>query len=98
MKSANEVAQITPKEQFAERGVPLRRDKTKCQEPPTPRPAGATQTRSRSSQRISRSPFQTFPLREGRDDERKVLGLSRPENPEAHFPLSLDSAVERRRS
>ena len=40
-ESANEVGQILTKEQFAERGIPLLRDKTTCQEQLTPRPAGS---------------------------------------------------------
>src|SRR5437763_5327692 len=86
------------KEQFAERGVP--KDfgiKQNAKSHQRSRQPGATQARSRSSQGLPRPPFETFPLREGRDDEGKVLGLSRSENAQTHFPLSLDPAPERRR-
>src|SRR5438067_854116 len=86
------------KEQFAERGVP--KDfgiKQNAKSHQRSRQPGATQARSRSSQGLPRPPFQTFPLRERRDDEGKVLGLSRSQNAQTHFPLSLDPALERRR-
>ena len=37
---------------------------------------GATQTSHKKSQRLPRTPFKAFPLREGRDHERQILGLS----------------------
>src|SRR6266849_5407887 len=37
---------------------------------------GAAQTRPEESERLPRTPFETFPLRQRRDHERPVLGLS----------------------
>src|SRR6266705_7036206 len=58
---------------------------------------GAAQTNLKKSQRLPRSPFKTFPLRERRDHERAVLGVPRPQNAETHVSLSLDSTSKRRR-
>ena len=68
-----------------------------------PRATNAPASRERrkrvlkKSQRLSRPPFETFPLRQRRDHEGPVLGLSRPQNAQTQFPLSLDSAPQRRR-
>src|SRR6266516_7665056 len=56
---------------------------------------GAPQTNLKKSQRLPQTPFKTFPLREGRDHESPVLGLSRPQNAQTHLSLSLDSTAER---
>jgi hypothetical protein len=56
---------------------------------------GAPQTNLKKSQRLPRTPFKTFPLRERRDHEGPVLGLSRPQNTQTHIPVSLDPAFER---
>ena len=37
------------------------------------------------SQGLPRPPFETFPLRERRDDEGQILGLSRSQDPQTHF-------------
>src|SRR5439155_5555682 len=55
---------------------------------------GAAQTNLKKSQRLPRTPFKTFPLRERRDHESPVLGLSRPQNAQAHVSLSLDSTAK----
>ena len=41
---------------------------------------GTTQARRQIRQRLSRSPFEAFPLRQRRDHERQVLGLSRSQD------------------
>ena len=55
---------------------------------------GAPQTNLKKSQRLPRTPFKTFPLRERRDHESPVLGLSRPQNAQTHVSLSLDSTAQ----
>ena len=61
------------------------------------RQPGAPQTRHRFRQGISRAPIETLSLREGRDHERQILGLSRSQNEEAQFPHALGAAAQRRR-
>src|SRR5216110_566624 len=56
---------------------------------------GAAQTNLKESQRLPRTPFKTFPLRERRHHESPILGLSRPENTQTHVSLSLDSTAKR---
>src|SRR5947209_7171904 len=58
----------------------------------------APQTRHQIRQRLSRSPIKTFPLRQRRDHERQILGLSRSQNPQAHFSLFVDPTAQRRRT
>src|ERR1700731_574964 len=58
---------------------------------------GTTQTRHQIRQGLSRSPFETFSLRQRRDHERQILGLSRSQNAQTHFSLSLDPTPQRRR-
>src|SRR6266498_2597455 len=55
---------------------------------------GAPQTNLKKSQRLPRTPFKTFSIRERRDDESPVLGLSRPQNAETDVSLSLDSTAK----
>src|ERR1051326_7088921 len=57
---------------------------------------GASKTNFKRSERLPRTPLKAFPLREGRNDESPVLGLSRPQNAETHVSLSLDSTPQRR--
>src|SRR5207302_5951295 len=49
------------------------------------------------SERLPRSSLETFPLRQRRDDERPVLGLSGQKDAQTQFPHALDPALERRR-
>jgi hypothetical protein len=41
---------------------------------------GAPETSLKKSQRLPRTPFKTFPLRQRRDHESPVLGVSRSQN------------------
>src|SRR5471030_90984 len=85
-ESANEVAQIiiindSLKEESRTCGT--KQNAKSHQRPGQP---GATQARYRSSQGLPRPPFETFPLRERRDDEGQVLGLPRSQNAQTDVP------------
>src|SRR4030095_6453246 len=58
----------------------------------------APETNVEKSEGCPRPPLKTFSLRQRRGDEGAVLGLSRPQNSQAHISLSLDPTSQRRRT
>src|SRR5437764_3558941 len=58
----------------------------------------APETNAEKGEGLPRPPLQTFSLRQRRGDEGAVLGLSRPQNSQAHISLSLDPTSQRRRT
>src|SRR5437763_2178549 len=58
----------------------------------------APETSAKKSEGLPRSTFKTFSLRKGCRDEGAVLGVSRPQNPQANIPLSLDPTSQCRRT
>src|SRR4029450_12151061 len=90
---------LTMEQQLAERGVPKRfGTKHNAKSYQCPGQPGAAQADLKKSERLPRTPFETFPLRKRRDDESPVLGLSRPQNTQTNVPVSLDPALERGRA
>src|SRR5439155_26688165 len=56
------------------------------------------ETNAEKGEGLPRPPLKTFSLRQRRGDEGAVLGLSRPQNSQAHISLSLDPTSQRRRA
>src|SRR5436190_16877849 len=58
----------------------------------------APETNAEKGERLPRPPLKTFSLRQRRGHEGAVLGVSRPQNSQAHISLSLDPTSQRRRT
>src|SRR5436190_15410109 len=58
----------------------------------------APETNAEKGEGLPRPPLETFSLCQGRGDESPVLGLSRPQNPQAHVSVSLDPTSQCRRT
>jgi hypothetical protein len=75
-------------QRLAERGVPTQLGtKQNAKSHQRPGEPGAPQTGLKESERLSRTSLETFPLRQGRNDESPILGYRDRKTRSAHFDI-----------